>query len=895
MQAPPKRDPLRSASQNQLNSNPPPEPSSRKRKRAEDDDQNNNLAILPAHAFDAATTPQSAVFTGITALSRADLPLIWVEQTSTSTELPAGYKFKSPYSFLEQLKNKHVMLARLNPNGRLYALEAVCDDAFIAVLLQHWVTEEMALSLADTGSARPPLPPLETNKSDTSRGHSRAGSASSARSLPAPTPSGPRKPVNRRGAIARAAIMGPRANSRPSPTAGEVGTGTVQSPQEIEQDATRRALLAGPHVHASAEVSLPIQAGLEVGPAGPSQPASPSNVPVTELGTLEKLRLQYLETLYLSRTSLAFYAKGSLARARGQVRDPESGLTAFELKNLYDSGILTSKKMEKKYKESIPDLLKEISIASSETKNNKRKAKQGLKLGKNGLWTGEDELLKKWWDHEVTTREGSRELDIKMRVADLRMRDTEMQVLLILEALILDTAAEKPVSKPADATESMVKVEPPEEPAMPLVPEARKKAKSRNYVHELETLLDRMCIWHAVTTDDFIDFSERPSTNGGSTDRLKDFCADVIIPFYASKLPVPAKIVCKKLRGPNISPQRPKMARASSKSHLLKATQKTQIKSTTKTSLQRVLSEDQDLRHASPPVLSRLSSDTRRSSIKREPSDTMSRPTSRAGMQKAVSFTNREVDLEADARTYEAKKRKLDKVAAQKRELAAAIQALKRPNRTTAAKEMMDEAEIRTAAKNAVQITATPRKGQNQGHAPEAALYQPFISAPRSDPVVPSSAIKPNSIGISWSSVKKRAVLDAIHDTPSRGEARMSDPLNLGRGSLGGPLVAASPSTGRTRPSVALGTPLQTKMSRSGKSVLFTPIKRSDVTMEEAFRDAPEIPEKAGKAMDRVMGGKGFSDQLFSDSGIGSSGGPSKAKDRGLYAQLGWDDDFDDL
>ena len=72
-------------------------------------------------------------------------------------------------------------------------------------------------------------------------------------------------------------------------------------------------------------------------------------------------------------------------------------------------------------------------------------------------------------------------------------------------------------------------------------------------------------------------------------------------------------------------------------------------------------------------------------------------------------------------------------------------------------------------------------------------------------------------------------------------------------------------------------------------------MKRSDITIEDVFRDAPEIPEKAGKAMDRVMGGKGFGEQLFSDSGIGSSGGRSRSKEDDIYAQLGWDDDFPGL
>jgi hypothetical protein len=301
-----------------------------------------------------------------------------------------------------------------------------------------------------------------------------------------------------------------------------------------------------------------------------------------------------------------------------------------------------------------------------------------------------------------------------------------------------------------------------------------------------------------------------------------------------------------------------------------------------------VLSEDQDLRHASPPVLSRSASDKGRSSLKREPSEIISRPASRAGMQKAVSFSNREVDLDADARTQEVKRRKLEKVAADKKQLQDAIQALKKPNRSSAAKEIMDEAEKRTH--NAVQITATPRKVQRRNLMGEPHVVEEALEP---DPVIPSSTVKP--LGFPRASAQKRAVLSAIHDTPSRGEARISDPLNLIKAVPSGALVAATPATNRLRPDLPVETPMPTKMSRSGKSVLFTPMKRSDITIENAFKDAPEIPEKAGKAMDRVMGGKGLGEELFNDSGIGSSGGRRRGKEDDIYAQLGWDDDFPEL
>jgi hypothetical protein len=66
-------------------------------------------------------------------------------------------------------------------------------------------------------------------------------------------------------------------------------------------------------------------------------------------------------------------------------------------------------------------------------------------------------------------------------------------------------------------------------------------------------------------------------------------------------------------------------------------------------------------------------------------------------------------------------------------------------------------------------------------------------------------------------------------------------------------------------------TPL--RMKKSQKPVLITAMKKADVTIDDVFKDAPEIPEQAGKAMARVMGG---------------------GSEMSIYDSLGWNDDFDD-
>jgi hypothetical protein len=86
-------------------------------------------------------------------------------------------------------------------------------------------------------------------------------------------------------------------------------------------------------------------------------------------------------------------------------------------------------------------------------------------------------------------------------------------------------------------------------------------------------------------------------------------------------------------------------------------------------------------------------------------------------------------------------------------------------------------------------------------------------------------------------------------------------------------LIQATPPANRLRPEMLTSiqnTPL--RMKKSQKPVLFTAMKKADVTIDEVFQDAPEIPEQAGKAMARVMGG---------------------GCEMSIYDSLGWNDDFD--
>jgi len=206
----------------------------------------------------------------------------------------------------------------------------------------------------------------------------------------------------------------------------------------------------------------------------------------------------------------------------------------------------------------------------------------------------------------------------------------------------------------------------------------------------------------------------------------------------------------------------------------------------------------------------------------------------------------------------------------------------------------MDEVESRKldsgTRKQTVHITATPKRPQWKSSRRHDLSSPPTLEL--EDQAIPSSAMRPSRVHHQpmppQVSPKKRAVLCTIHETPARPSSAPHQTIqkpvsrlnflvvpNSDGISSDPTLVESTPATNRLRPDLLSqieNTPL--RMSKSMRPVLFTPLKRKEVCIEDAFRDAPIIPADAGKAMDRVMGGGGTTEMS-------------------VYDALGWNDDYD--
>ncbi|KAI9811923.1 MAG: hypothetical protein M1832_000665 [Thelocarpon impressellum] len=221
--------------------------------------------------------------------------------------------------------------------------------------------------------------------------------------------------------------------------------------------------------------------------------------------TFEMIRAQYLEALYISKTSLAYFAKGPLSRARATFQAGRDASMAPEsLATFLEDSLPSLPLMDKKYRETIPGLVQTLpapdlsdddadDAAAGAKPGRKRKRKQS-KPGRDGLYPLEEDFVRRWWRIAGTDAgppPESRDELARTRIARLRVRETELQIIMILEALALRSST------------------------------GRKDDRSKRRQDVgliLELLVDKLCIWQSV------------SDEAAGKDRFGDFCTEVVMP-----------------------------------------------------------------------------------------------------------------------------------------------------------------------------------------------------------------------------------------------------------------------------------------------------------------------------------------------------------------------------
>ena len=206
---------------------------------------------------------------------------------------------------------------------------------------------------------------------------------------------------------------------------------------------------------------------------------------------------------------------------------------------------MTTVLIDKKYRETVPDVVSKMKTHiedsdNGDTKGRKRRPRK-MKLGKDGLYPSEDEHIRRWWTAQKPTRSNEEDgvitpQEVKYHISCLRRRETQLQMILILESLALE-----PLGRQAEqGQESQLPgMEPETTPSGKPAEPGPKKRSRHNLPLMLDVHADRLCIWQSTTLDEVKALAESyalsqgqggQSTERANSDPLKEFCVDIIIP-----------------------------------------------------------------------------------------------------------------------------------------------------------------------------------------------------------------------------------------------------------------------------------------------------------------------------------------------------------------------------
>ncbi|KAJ5140138.1 hypothetical protein N7448_003546 [Penicillium atrosanguineum] len=718
-------DSLSSSSLNKLHEAVPPS----KKRKLEPDTAAGQLfstsIVIRAHA--ASLSDEPLVLDPIAALPRSRLPLSWLEDASWSrSDAQPGGLFTADIPALENdlraCAEPMVLAVRLAANSGLYVIERVKRGIYSLSRLARWVHEgDVAVAVKGWQAPQGLKMDIEDNEKSLSIPDALSWWQSAQIEEP-PSNLG----LGEDFAALQVAVV--------FESEGDTGQDEPTFVDVLEH----RGQSLAPTVRDS-EAPFGLRDSQAVGSEamdveGVDSTAVDAKLPPEEL--LNGMRDHYLQALYASKTSLAYFAKGPLTRCRTAFQNaaPDQPQSLAELIGSYRDAILAAKKMDLKYRETLPTSVRDALLTPSDGETTKKRKSKKKKLGKNGLYPEEDGLIRKWWKDrsmESSAQENSRETESKKHISDLRLRETQLQILLILEVIALESIPRENKQKPSDEV-------PEEEKTSPKKPRA-KKPQDLNVLLELH--LDRLCIWHAVSLEEStaVDSAKTSSFTDShmsgkkvESDAVRDFCTEVVVPFYAARLPDKCKLITRKFGvSGGISPAA-KRTQSSKKDRVEPGAEVKRQAPVQKPrrSLQRVLTDERTAaasqnRH---PSLHRSNTAPSKHDNKRDTMEpllpTVFGGSVRGGIQQAKRVDNREVDLNAVARQHESKLRKVQMLVDQKKELDAAIQALRKPNRELVSNEIVDESvkrstgggssrksknPVRNPMGEGVQVMATPR------------------------------------------------------------------------------------------------------------------------------------------------------------------------------------------
>ncbi|KAF3101785.1 hypothetical protein TWF594_008105 [Orbilia oligospora] len=275
-------------------------------------------------------------------------------------------------------------------------------------------------------------------------------------------------------------------------------------------------------------------------PSGPAPPSDTDSVP--EFG-LARLRQQYYSLLYTSKSSLQYFPKTSLSRARVLFpTNGESPVSRLDLLLCLENMVMSVEECDDKYRAGIRDVSNARRAQSGMADQMTNDQLESAIVPPNCLRDNEIKYVLKWLkslsDDDGPIRSlGQEEIHLQKCTTELRSRETELQVIVILEILAIKeglsdekTKEYEKLKKAADRRRRRR-----EKAGQGDDGEKKKRKKKMDLLVLLDLLVDRLCIWHSIGTGEEPK-SSRPKPKDAK-DRLRHFCIEIVIAYYSSRLP----------------------------------------------------------------------------------------------------------------------------------------------------------------------------------------------------------------------------------------------------------------------------------------------------------------------------------------------------------------------
>ncbi|KAK3952410.1 DNA replication regulator SLD3-domain-containing protein [Pseudoneurospora amorphoporcata] len=713
--------------------------------------------VLKPHP--SSLTDKPRILSPLMLLPREHLPLSALDLSQPQGDFPPSRFYESRIKILdlEGRLGSNILLARSEANRMLYAIERESDGLYTLCKLASWVDVDVLAQSATVVSSQRMKSCKPSQLEIVATG-------------PLITPQMYKETKRRKLAIEeiQSSLIRKRSNTTttteqeplsqlPTPVSGSPEFKSFEN-QSLLEPAEAPTVSNKPNL-----------------PAAPPHPTEDVLSQPTAEGIFQNIRMQYFEALYHSKGSLAYFAKGPLSRARAAFHlDCDLNLEMNDLIDFLRSLVMTTALIDKKYRETLPEVIGKMKTVvedsdqgRSQSKPRKKRAKK-LKLGKNGLYPSEEEHIERWWVmHKPSTIQDDGKMatapEAKHHISVLRRRETQLQMIIILEILALE-----PLTRLLAATQdSQLPGMETQETIGGTKPEAhKKKNKTANLPLLVDMHADRLCIWQSTTLDEVKALTESQPSAGdqespaedSNSDPLRDFCVDIVVPFFSARLPKLCDSINRKLGGPVIQAlkEKAKTVAASKPKPGAPAKRVTATKRENDRTLQRVLSNERMRRSVSRGpsgtiALLRSASATAIPGLKREGSEPLlgmiPKNEAVAVKEKNVSIFSRTAGSLANNQDAKAEKK-----ARLEAELKEAISALKKPNRALAGKEIVEEAERRTAQPKSklnkkqpraagVQVKATPANNRFKDvFAKESQPLHLDHLLEKDGPAIPSSA-----------------------------------------------------------------------------------------------------------------------------------------------------------